>query len=397
MQKGLTLGGFVAPGFERVEEAFSNNFVEGEEVGAAFAAVQDGVTIVDLWGGIADRRTSQPWSKDTLQVIFSGTKGLVATAILMLIDRGLLDLSAPVSRYWPEFFGKDQILIRHIVSHAARLPGIEAPITVTDLTNDRHMAALLAEQAPCLDWRAGYCYHALTFGWLCGEVIRRVSGVSVGEFFAAEIAAPLGLELWIGLPEDQEARVSKLEFAPDWGSAPFLDPAVWARDPLAQSIWGNPPHFTAEIFPWNWRAWHAAEIPGVNAIGTARSIAAFYGCLAMGGAPILSESAVNLGRSTTADGIDQILCTRRRTGVGFELQSELSRLGPPPEAFGHTGAGGSNHGAWPAQGVGYSYAMNLMRDSTSDDQRAQRLLTALYTSVIQQSCAEPSPLNQISE
>jgi CubicO group peptidase (beta-lactamase class C family) len=339
--------GFVAPGFERVEKAFRKNFVDHGELGAAFAAIQDGVTVVDLWGGIADQRAARPWTEDTLQLIFSGAKGLVSAAMLILIDRGVVDLDAPVSRYWPEF-GKVQILIRHIVSHTARLPGIEAPITIGDLPDDRLMARLLAEQLPSLDRRAELCYHPLTFGWLCGEVIRRVSGMSAGDFIAAEIASPLKLDLWIGLPLEKESRVSRLELAPDWGTAPFLDPALWARDPLAQSIWGNPPHFSPETFPWNERALHAAQIPGANAIGTARSIATFYGCLASGGTPIISESAMTLGRTPVSDGIEELHGWHRRTGVGFELQNEFLHLGPPRDAFGHGGAGGSKHGAWPA-------------------------------------------------
>jgi CubicO group peptidase (beta-lactamase class C family) len=383
MRKTPNVGGSVAPGFEPVRAAFIQNFVDDEEVGAAFAAVRDGVTIVDLWGGTADQASGRPWTEDTLQLVFSGTKGLVAIVMLMLLDRGLLDLSAPVSKYWTEFCGKDEITVRHVLSHTARLPGIEAPITLTDLTNDRRMAGLLAEQAPSLDPRATYCYHALTFGWLCGEIVRRVTGVSIGSFFAAEIAGPLGLDLWIGLPADEESRVSRFQFASDWGSAPYLDPAVWARDPLVQSIWGNPPYFMTENFPWNDRDWHAAEIPGVNGIGTARSIAKLYGCLATGGAPIFSEDAVLLASTEMADGVDNVLESRRRTGPGFELQTELLRLGPPPDAFGHTGAGGSGHGAWPMQHLGFSYAMNLMHDSTSEDWRAQRLLTALYKSMVE--------------
>lgn len=368
--------GFVEPGFERVADAFERNF-DGDELGAAFAVVHDGKSVVDLWGGLADPKNGLAWCSNTLQLIFSGTKGLVAGVVLMLIDRGLIALDQPVSRYWPEF-GKPEVLVRHIVTHGARLPGIESPITNEEITNDRRMAALLAGQLPCSDPRAVHCYHPLTFGWLCGELIRRVSGRSVGTFFAEEIAAPLELELWIGLPEKEEDRVSTLVLAPDWGISAFLDPMTWAHDPLVQCVWGNPDHFTQDSFPWNRRAWHAAEIPGVNAIGTARAIAAFYGWLASGGKPLISERTAALAHRPLADWVDAVHGGRRRTGVGFELQNDLMPYGPPPEAFGHTGAGGSNHGAWPEQKVGYSYAMNLMHDNASNDRRALTLLAALH-------------------
>ena len=173
--------------------------------------------------------------------------------------------------------------------------------------------------------------------------------------------------------------MSRIELAPDWGTAPFLDPALWGRDPLAQSIWGNPPHFAAETFPWNEPTMHRAQIPAANAIGTARSIAKFYSCLAAGGSPILSDHSVLLGRKTVSDGIEELHGWHRRTGVGFELQTEFLHLGPAEDAFGHGGAGGSKHGAWPGHLVGFSYSMNLMREPTSGDIRAHRLLAALHS------------------
>jgi CubicO group peptidase (beta-lactamase class C family) len=341
--------------------------------------------VVDLWGGSADREARRPWTRETLQPIFSGSKGLLATIMLMLIDRGLLDLEAPVSRYWPEF-GKEEILVRHVASHTARLPGNEAPLSIAELTDRRAMAKRLAAQPCSADRRAALCYHPLNFGWLCGEVVERVSGRSPGSFLAEEIAGPLSLDLWIGLPEAVEERVATLYLGSNWGVAPFFDPALWARDPLIESIWGNPPlwgdpvQWTPRSFPWNSRAFHGAEIAGAAAIGSARSIAAFYGVLARGGEPLLSSETLALGGRALSDGLDEVHGNRLRTGVGYQLQTELRLLGPPEDAFGHTGAGGSCHGAWPAQRIGFSYSMNLMQDPTSGDQRALRLLTALHKS-----------------
>jgi CubicO group peptidase (beta-lactamase class C family) len=383
MNQRVEISGYAAPGFEQVADVFARNFTRDEELGAAFVAIRDGAPVVDIWGGVADKRTQRMWRQDTLQIIFSGSKGLLATMILMLVDRGLLDLDSPVRRYWPEF-GKEDIRVRHVVSHAAGLPGLEAPVGLADLTDDRGMAALLARQIRSADPRAAHCYHALTFGWLVGEIIRRVSGRSPGRFLAEEIAAPLSLEIWIGLPETQEPRVASLSLASNWGAAPFFDAALWARDPLVGSIWGNPPLWggsmqqTPETFAWNTRAFHAAEIPGANAIATARAMAGFYACLAAGGAPLLSAETLSFGCRTLSDGVDAVHGARLHTGVGFQLQSELRPLGPPADAFGHTGAGGSCHGAWPEQRIGFSYAMNLMHDPTVGDQRALRVLSALH-------------------
>jgi CubicO group peptidase (beta-lactamase class C family) len=370
--------GYVAPGYEPVREAFERNFTERGELGAAFAAYRHGEPVVDLWGGIADRASGRPWREDTLQLIYSGTKGLVALCVLMLIDRGALRLDGPVNRHWPEF-GKPEILVRHIVSHTARLPGIDTPITAADLIDDRRMAAILADQAPSADPRAALCYHALTYGWLCGELIRRVDGRSVGTFFAEEVAGPLGAEFWIGLPEEHEPRVTTLELAPDWGLKAPRGPEDFARDPLLKSVWGNPLVFERATFFWNDRALHAAEMPGANGIGAARSVAKIYGSLATGGSPLLSEDTLRLGRTVIADGWDALHEDHRRAAVGFHLQNELMNFGPAEDAFGHGGAGGSNHGAWPSLGVGWSYAMNLMRDSERPDPRPQALLKALHS------------------
>jgi CubicO group peptidase (beta-lactamase class C family) len=380
----VQVGGFVAPGLEGVADEFARNFAEREDVGAAFAAVRDGELVVDVWGGTADRASGRPWEEDTLQLIFSGTKGLVAVCMLMLLERGGLELDAPVSRYWPEF-GKEPVRVQDVVSHTARLPGIDAPVGVDDYPAFARMVALLEAQEPSADPRAAFCYHALTYGWLCGELVRRVDGRTIGRFFADEIAGPLGLELWIGLPEEHEARVSTLELNERWPTQPHLTAQRHAEDPLTRSIWGNPPTFERATFPWNRRDYHAAEIPGANAIGTARSVARLYGCLARGGAldrvQLLSEETVLLGRTELAGGWEHVMDTQASFGVGFQLQTEELPFGPPADAFGHGGAGGSRHGGWPALRVGFSYAMNSMRDDEEDAGRAVSLFRALHEGI----------------
>ncbi len=235
-------GWFVAAGFEAVADAFQTNFADDGEIGASFAAFSDGVPIVDIWGGTADSGNGTVWSHDTMQIVFSGTKGLVATCLLLLIDRELLDLEAPVARYWPEFGaqGKEAVKVREIVSHAARIPGLTVPVTWEEATDGKRMADLVASQPLSSDPRAEATYHALTFGWICGEVLRRIDGREIGRFFAEEVAGPLGLEIRIGLPEDLQERVARVELAPGWGTSPSFAPERLASDPLLRSVFGNP-------------------------------------------------------------------------------------------------------------------------------------------------------------
>jgi CubicO group peptidase (beta-lactamase class C family) len=360
-----------------VQEAFEQNFHDFGELGAAFAVYRDGELVVDLWGGISDKSSGAPWVANTTSVIFSGTKALVAVCMLILLERGLIDLDRPVCDYWPEFRanGKGGILVRDVVSHSARLPGVDTPVSVDDVADDRHMAALLEKQPPSPDPRARLCYHALTYGWLCGELVRRTDGRGVGRFFADEVAVPLGLDLWISLPADREDRVATMELAADWPARSSLSAERHAGDSLLRSIWGNPPLFARDVFPWNTRHYHAAEIPGAGGIGSARSIAKLFGHMEH----LLADETLRIGRTTLADGIDPTHDrSRRRFGVGFQLQTEESSLGPAREAFGHSGAGGSIHGAWPEHGIGFSYTMNLMRDDQDVDPRAEALLQALY-------------------
>ena len=383
--------GFVASGFEQVRKEFDRNFVERGDIGAAFAATRDGEVVVDLWGGVSDEAESTPWDRDTAAVIFSGTKGLVATCLLLLVEHGEIDLDAPVAKYWPEFAqgGKAVITVADAASHRARLPGIRTPLDESDLTDDRKMARLLAEQKQEDDPRAALAYHALTYGWLCGELVRRVTGLSIGQFFAHEIARPLGLDVWIGLPSFLESRVATLCYAPAWGSQPQLDETQLAVDGLLQSVWGNPPLFPRDHNPWNTQRFHSCEIPGVNGIGTARSLARLYGCLACGGeidgVRLLSEPTLRRGTTELCRFQDPFVDEPMAYAVGFELQTELERYGPPQDAFGSAGAGGSVHGAWPSTRVGFSYVMNQMRDDPMSDSRSRVLLRALNDAVERQT------------
>jgi CubicO group peptidase (beta-lactamase class C family) len=370
--------GRVAPGFERVADEFERTLTGGQ--GAAFAAFAGDEPLVDLWGGLADRDAATPWTEETTQLVFSGTKGLVAVCLLLLIERGAIDLDAPVALYWPEFSAPG-VLVRHIVSHTAGLPGLRRGFRARDVLDGRRMAAELAAEPPF--WPAGtrLAYHALTYGWLCGELIRRVDGRSTGRFFADEVAGPLSLELWIGLPAELEPRVARLHRAESYGPTYLGE----EPEPLLEAVFGS---LLGDEFHWNERAFHEAEIPAANAIGTARSIARLYGSLVAGDGP-LGPDTIALGRRELSRGDCAVTRRPYAFGVGFELQTDLRTLGPAPAAFGHTGSGGSSHGAWPDEGVGFSYAMNELRPE-ADDGRAARVLAALHEAVAQSRRARSS-------
>lgn len=376
--------GFAAPGFERVAEAFEGNFAERGEIGAAFAAYLDGELIVDLWGGTADRRTGRPWERDTLVGVFSGTKGITATCLLPLIERAQLDLQAPVSRYWPEFgvHGKDRIRVRDVVCHEAGLPGLLTPVSIEDATDEVAMAALVAAQRSIAAPGAGPRYHAVTFGWLCGELLRRVDGRSIGRFLREEIAEPLGLDIWIGLPDEHRSRVAFLERDAAFEREQREVAIDRAQDEIAWSIWSNPPRFADGEMAANRPIWQKAEVPATNGIVAPRSLARLYGCLAcegtIDGVRLLAPQTIEDARRGLSRGEDPCLGEMLAFGTGFELQTEEMRLGPAADAFGHTGAGGSVHGAWPSLRLSFSYAPNLLASLSGVDTRAQALLSALY-------------------
>jgi CubicO group peptidase (beta-lactamase class C family) len=375
--------GGVAPGYEPVAHAFAAMMEGEDEAGAAFTAVVEGIPVVDLWGGVAHGEPVRPWVEETAALIFSGTKGLVATCILLLLDRGQLSLDRRVGDYWPAFAsaGKSEVLVRHLISHQAGLPAVEPTPRWREALDPLEMAERLARQ-PAL-WPPGtvITYHALTFGWLCDGLIRQTDGRSVGQFFADEIAGPLGLDAWIGLPPTAEGRVATMMRAPDY-EVTFGDISDEARELLTRIYAGG--GIVGERFVVNEPDFLSAEIAGVNGVATARSMARLYGCLAndgvIDGVRLVSPGVARLASVTLANGLDQLTRKPLAFSTGFETQSALQWYGPAMVAFGHSGAGGSVHGAWPQSRAGFSFAMNLMRRDDRDG-RAQRLLSALYACV----------------
>jgi CubicO group peptidase (beta-lactamase class C family) len=347
------LCGTVAPAFEPVAEAFAAT-LDGAAGGAALAVVVDGQPVVDLWGG--------DFVEDTLVLVFSGTKGVVAAALLLLRERGQLDLDEPVARYWPEFgaAGKEGILVRHVLAHTAGVPGLQPPFAAEQLLDRAALAERLAAEPAFWPPGTRLAYHGHTFGVICGELIERIDGRGPGRFVADELARPLGLEFWIGLPERLEPRVSRLVAAPGYGPTYLGN----EPEPLLDAIYGS------GALDFNDPRVHRAEIPSANGIGSARALARLYASPLLQGAPI-----EELSRGTC-------VVTRRAYafGQGFELWTELGRLGPARDAFGHTGSGGSAHGAWPSLRTGFSYTPSELRSEMADD-RGPALLRTLHACV----------------
>jgi CubicO group peptidase (beta-lactamase class C family) len=366
------VAGTVAPGFEGVRDAFERNLTEHGETGGAFAAVADGALVADLWGGVADPATGRPWSERTCAVIFSGTKGVVATALLVLVDRGRLDLGARVGDVWPEFAaaGKAEITIAQLCSHCGGLPGLSVPF---DIREPRAMARALAAQAPIVPVGSP-SYHAITFGWLADELVRRVDGRGVGTFVREELALPLGdLDIRIGLdPGDELASErAQLRVGAIFQLGAF---GVAEPDPRLELVYGASraaPEF------WNDPAVLVIGVPAAGGVANASALATLYGRLVAPGGPVALD-ALERCLQPAGTGDDPLTGRPLRFGpTGYELAGTPSALGPAADAFGHTGAGGSSHGGWPSLRTGFSYVTAELR-SEDDDQRARTLLAALH-------------------
>ena len=369
--------------FKRVRELFEAGFESGAELGAGLNVVVEGREVIDLWGGYADKDRTRPWRRDTLANVYSTTKGITALAAHQLVERGELDLDAPVARYWPEFAqnGKAEIPVRMLLNHQAGLAAVAKPLAPEDIYDWNTMTRALAEQAPWWTPGTAHGYHALTFGWLVGELVRRVSGMSIGRYVREHIAAPLGAEFWIGLPEELDARVAELTQGPiSTGGPNMLE--IMRNEPngVLAKAFGNPPLLM--ISP-NSRAWRAAELAAANGHTTAPALARIYAALANGGeldgVRILKRATIDRARTEESYGPDRVLTLVTRIGLGFFLPPANEPLGPNPRTFGHGGAGGSLGVADPEANVGFGYVMNLMHTGAwLADPRPRALLDALY-------------------
>ncbi|MGH9263409.1 MAG: serine hydrolase domain-containing protein [Acidimicrobiales bacterium] len=381
----VAVEGTCAEGFEGVREAFAANFVDPGEIGAAASVVVDGQVVVDLWGGLADPHTGRAWGERTPVLVYSATKGPTAVCALLLWDRGRLDLDAPVAEVWPEFAaeGKGGVTTRHLLTHQAGLPVFDEPIAFTECHDPDLVAARLAGQRPRWEPGAAHGYHPLTFGWLVGEVVRRVSGRTVGRVLAEEVAGPLDLDFWLGLPPEKEADVARL--APGrfdlTGMAPgdpalLFAAAILDVESLTFQAFANPTgQFDVESF--NAPELHQAEWPAANGIGTARALARLYGELACD--RVLSAATLDEASRAQVSGPDRVLAVDTSFGLGFSLHSAMTAHAPG--GFGHEGAGGSVAFADRAHGLGFGYVMNQLTASLGADRRSRRLVEAVYAAL----------------
>jgi CubicO group peptidase (beta-lactamase class C family) len=391
----MNIQGACATPFRTVREEFERNFAERGEVGASVCVVVGGEAVVDLWGGLAERRAGVPWERNTLSLVWSCTKGAVALCAHVLHARGLLNYDAPVARYWPQFAqaGKEDITVRLVLSHQAALPVFRTPLRPGALYDWNYLVSVLAAEAP--SWPPGtrQGYHAATFGHLVGELVRRISGKDLGRFFRDEVAGPLGLDFHIGLPPQDERRVAPTvppDIAPA-GEAPSRFLSALAADPhglqaLMVKNTGRNPLPRDHDSP----AAHQAQLPSQGGITNARGLAGLYAPLAEGGGRLVdADTLVEMQTVHSASAVDAVLLVGLRFGLGF-MKSSDNRRGPPgardsvllsEAAFGHAGMGGSIGFADPIAQLAFGYTMNKQGRGVLLNERGQALVDAFYRSL----------------
>lgn len=375
--------GTVAPGFERCRDAFASALENGTETGAACSVTLDGRTVVDLWGGLADSASGQAWTQDTIVPVFSVSKGVAAICVLQLVTQGLIDLDAPVVRYWPEFgqHGKAAITVREALAHRAGLPIIDGDISLSDVGNGEEMARRLAAQPPIFEPGTAHIYHPVTIGWITGELVRRVTGISIGHWLATNVADPLGLSLYFGLPEADRHRVARLSYSnlaaarasyaalPE-GSLP------WRALSLNGAVSFGPQFGVGSLDDPNVQA---LELPGAGLVTNARSLAKFYAaCLSpVDGVRLLSEETIAEATRPVSTGAQYGMTDDGPSwGTGvmipWRVQPMLGGL-----SFGHDGMGGSLAFASPERQVSFAYVRNSLAANGDVDPQVYAVVKAL--------------------
>ncbi|GHI07064.1 esterase [Streptomyces cellostaticus] len=385
----MDVNGVVAEGFEPVREAFAANFALLGERGAAVTVYRDGHKVVDLWGGTRDVDGPAPWEPGTAQIVRSATKGVAAAILLLLHQRGELDLDAPVGAYWPEYkaAGKEHTLVRHLLAHRAGVPVLDRPLTPEEACDPDLGAAAVAAQAPAWEPGTDHGYHAQTYSWLTGELVRRITGRPIGEWIADEIAAPVGAGLWLGLPEAEHARVGRVGPVEE----PQQSGTLRTRPKRAVSeAYADPGSLTRRAFAAitplpdeNAPAYRAATLPASNGIATADGLARFYASLiggVDGGTRLFTPQTMELARAEQSAGPDRVLVVGTRFGLGYMLHGSASPL-LSPGSFGHPGRGGALAFADPETGIAFGYVTNGFRKSVTADPRAQALVRAVRTAL----------------
>jgi CubicO group peptidase (beta-lactamase class C family) len=369
------IGGTCTDRFEPVRAALAELITSGQDVGACACVVLDGEIVADVWGGTVDADSGKPWERDTITNVWSTTKTMTAVCALLLADRGELDIHAPVARYWPEFgaAGKEHIEVRHLLSHTSGLSGWQEPLTVEDLYDWDRTCDLLARQEPWWEPGSASGYHALTQGFLVGEVVRRISGQSLGTFFTKEVAGPLGADFHIGVDPAHDGRVSRV--IPPTGS---LSDAGLEPGSIAMRTLANPPLEGSAAWPEGWRR---AEIPAANGHGNARSVARVQSAVSSGYGGLLSDAGRERIFEEQCKGVDLVLGVPLRLGVGYGLNSPDTPIGPNPRTCFWGGWGGSAVVNDLDTGMTVAYVMNRMGDGTLGDTRAFSILAAAYAAL----------------
>ena len=380
----MPLDGFVADGWSEVADAFAHNIDNREDIGAGVSVFHKGKCVVDIAGGYFDKEATKPYTLDTLQLVFSTTKGVVATAVAMCVERGLLSYEEPVSLFWPEFaaHGKEQVTVAQLLSHQAGLYTVDGPLTFQEVLDWNTMVSRLANTAPLFPVGSTHGYHAITFGWLAGHLVRLVDGRNIGRFIAEEIATPLGGEIYVGLPAHLEPRVSPINTG--WPRTATSAPAAPVQLPNKYLVSALSVNGALNVKGgFNREDLHAAEVPGANGIANARSLAAMYSATftetetSNGPVRLLNDDTRSkMTVQQTKDGeVDLCLQTQRTFAMGFVTPSEKLAF-DAPGSYGHAGAGGSVSFADPLRQMSFSYIMNRMKDSMFTDPRAVRLIEA---------------------
>jgi CubicO group peptidase (beta-lactamase class C family) len=360
--------------FEGARAEFERNLANGEDVGASFCATLEGETTVDLWGGWADAARTRPWGRDTIVNVYSTTKTLTALTALLLADRGELEFDAPVAKYWPEFAanGKAGVKVSHLMSHSAGLSGWKEPMQPEDLYDWEKATSLLAAQAPYWEPGTACGYHAMTQGFLVGEVVRRVAGRTVGSVFRSEIAEPLGADFWIGLPASEDPRVADL-------IPPEPEGLTSGEETWLQANMSKNPQLRVAIT--RTRAWREAELPAGNGHGNARAVAETLAILANGGwargKRLLSEAGCRKALEPQIEGTDLILGRPARYGMGFGLPGPMAPL-PNPNSIFWGGYGGSMAVVDMDARMTLAYVMNRMVPADAGDMRAFGLAMQIW-------------------
>lgn len=367
--------------FTAVRDAMARNFRDHGEVGAAVSLTIDGRAVVDLWAGWTDAERSRPWQRDTLVDVFSVGKAMVTLALLKLVERGAVDLEAPVARYWPEFAaaGKDEIAVRTLLAHRAGLPAIRRELPPLAMYDWATMSSALAAEEPWWEPGSAHGYHVNTFGFLVGELVRRTSGARVGAFFRREVAGPLQADFHFGFGPEEDGRTAEYLFAVE-PSEPPGDPA---QRQLLRQVYLNPAGVSG-LGTVNTREWRAAEMPSTNGHATARAIARIYTALACGGAVdgirVLGPETIARATTEASSGPDLVLRRPSRFGLGFQLTQPERPLGTGASGFGHFGAGGSLGFADPDARLAFGYAMNHAGPRWQNP-RNRALIDAVYASL----------------